>query len=263
MSEITKHAPGMLCWTDLTTRDVNAAKRFYPELLGWSTRDTPMPEGGVYVMAQQGGKDVAAISAMTKEQQKQGMPPMWNSYFAVTNADEVAKKIVAAGGKLLAEPFDAMDAGRMCIAQDPSGAMFSLWQAKKHLGAGRMNEPGALCWTELETSNVDACRGFYTKVFGWKTETRQMAEGPYVVFSAGEKQVCGMMACSKNTPKGTPSHWTVYFAVKGCDDTVEKAKKLGAKIVVPPADIPDVGRFAMMFDPQGAFFAVLQPSPRM
>jgi len=260
MPVITKHTPGMLCWTDLSAKDVNAAKRFYTELLGWKTQDTPMPDGTVYVMAQKGGQDVAAMSAMSKEQQQQGMPPMWNSYFAVESADEVAKKIGEAGGKLLAPPFDVMDVGRMCVAQDPSGAVFSLWQAKKHIGASRMNEPGALCWTELETSNLDACRGFYTKVFGWAVETMPMPEGPYVVFKDGGQSVCGMMAMSKNTPKGTPSHWTVYFAVQSCDGTVDKAKKLGANVVVPPTDIPNVGRFAMMFDPQGAFFAVLQPA---
>ncbi|MHB8872319.1 MAG: VOC family protein [Myxococcaceae bacterium] len=260
MAEITKHMPGMLSWADLMTRDVAAAKRFYSDLFGWKTEDTPLPEGGVYVMARQGGKDVAAMSEMSKDQIASRMPPHWNTYFAVDDVDQAAKRVGPAGGKLVMPPFDVLDAGRMTVVEDPSGAIFSLWQAKRHIGASRMGEHGALVWTELETNKVDACRDFYTRLFGWKTQEVPMPEGKYTVFQVGEKGTAGMMAMSKQTPPGTPSHWTVYFAVRDCDALVQSAKALGAKIVVPPTDIPNTGRFAMIFDPQGAFFAVLQPA---
>ncbi len=221
-----------------------------------------MPEGGgLYVMAREDAGDVAGMMEMGKEGRSKRVPPHWNTYFAVTNVDEMAQKVIPSGGTLLQPPIDVGDAGRMCAAADPSGAMFCLWQANKHIGAGVEGEPGAPTWAELETNDVGACRDFYTKLFGWNVQTMQTDDAPYYVFRVGEERACGMMAMSKDTPKGTLPHWTVYFLARDCDAAFQKARSMNARPVVPPTDIPNVGRFSMMFDPQGAFFAVLQPKP--
>jgi len=260
MAEIKSYKPGTFCWADLSTTDPGAAKRFYSGLFGWETEDMPVPGGAAYTMARIRGKDVAAISGMMPDQRYKGIPPHWNSYVSVANVDEAVKKATSLGAKVLAPAFDVMDVGRMAVIEDPSGAALSLWQAKKHIGATLANEPGTVAWFELETRNVDACGSFYTKLFGWGTEVMDTPEMKYTIFTDGSERRAGMMPMNKQTPANVPSHWTVYFAVKDCDAVAKKVASTGGKTVVPPTDIPKIGRFSMHFDPQGAFFALFQPT---
>jgi predicted enzyme related to lactoylglutathione lyase len=154
-------------------------------------------------------------------------------------------------------------AGLMSIIEDPSGAAFCLWQSKSHPGAQLNNAQGTLCWAELHTRNVDACGSFYTRLFDWKPESMNMGDMAYTVFNIDGQANAGMMSMMKNVPDNVPSNWTVYFMVDNCDQTNAKAQALGARIVVPPNDIPGTGRFALYMDPQGASFGILQPVPRM
>jgi predicted enzyme related to lactoylglutathione lyase len=149
----------------------------------------------------------------------------------------------------------------MAVVADPSGAMFCLWQAKKHIGAGRAGDPGSFCWFELATRDTKACTAFYTKLFGWTSEEMSMGDMHYTVFMEGKERRGGMMPMMKDAPPAMPSNWTVYFAVENCDATAKKAAAMGAKTLVPPTDIPNTGRFAIFMDPQGAVFDVLQPAP--
>ncbi|MCC6746782.1 MAG: VOC family protein [Deltaproteobacteria bacterium] len=258
MGEMTKFDAGMFCWAELATRDAGAAKSFYGEVFGWKGVDSPTPMGP-YTMLQLGGKDAAGLFSMSPEMQKQGIPPHWGCYIAVASADETAKKVTAAGGKVVQAPFDVMDSGRMLVAQDPTGAMISFWEAKKHIGARVVGEPGAVCWNELLTRDTAAATKFYAAVCGWTAQTQQMPVGPYTVFSVGGKEVAGMMAINPSMGP-MPPNWAVYFQVASCDATVERAKRQGGQVVVPAQDVPTVGRFAVVMDPQQAVFALLQPS---
>ena len=114
---------------------------------------------------------------MRPEEQQMGVPPHWNAYVTVANVDEAAKKAESLGAKVLAPPFDVMDYGRMAVLQDPTGAVFQVWQAKTHIGAQILNEPGALCWTELSTRDTKAAEAFYTKLFGWTREALRAGRG--------------------------------------------------------------------------------------
>src|SRR6185503_19491129 len=140
MGERTSHAPGSFSWTDLSTTDPDGAKAFYTGLFGWDTEDNPIPEGGVYTMLLGDGKYVGALSAV----QQEGQPPAWNSYVTVTSADDAARAAAANGGTVAMEPFDVMEAGRMALVQDPTGAFFAVWEPRDSIGAQRVNEPGAL-----------------------------------------------------------------------------------------------------------------------
>jgi predicted enzyme related to lactoylglutathione lyase len=262
MAEITSYKPGMFCWTDLQTTDPKAAQGFYTSLFGWKTEDVPSPGGGTYTMARVGGKDVAGMGGMTPDMQAQHMPSHWNVYFAVANADAAAKKATSLGGKVVAPPFDIGDSGRMAVLADPSGAMFCVWQANKHIGAGVKDQPGAPNWAELATRNVDASGSFYTKLFDWRPETMNTGNMKYTVFNVDKEGTGGMMEMRKEIPASVPPNWSVYFVVANCDQSSAKARSLGAKEIVPPTDIPDTGRFAMYMDPQGAAFSILQPTPR-
>ncbi len=252
--EVSKHTPGTFCWAELGTTDQQAAKKFYSELFGWGVNDLPIGPDAVYSMMQLRGKDVAAISQMMPEQLAQGVPPHWSLYVAVESADEAAKAVNAAGGKTLMDPFDVFDSGRMTIAQDPAGATFGIWQARNHIGASIVNEANTFCWGELATRDAAASMAFYGKVFGWKAKTGDPA---YTEIHLGDQPFGGMLTMTAEM-EGVPPHWMPYFAVDDCDAKAEKAKSLGANMCVPPQDIPNVGRFAVIGDPQGAVFAIIK-----
>jgi uncharacterized protein len=257
MATITQHAPGTFCWPELGTIDQPGAKKFYSALLGWDMNDTEMGPGEYYTMIMLKERNVGALYTMRKEELSQGIPPHWNSYVAVESADAAAAKAKTLGGTLLAEPFDVMDVGRMAIIQDPAGAVFCVWQAKKHNGAGVLGETGSLIWTELMTTDVAKAQPFYTGLFGWQAEA--MPGMSYTIYKNGNERAGGMMQISKEMGP-MPSHWMVYFGVADVDASAAKAASLGGKVMVPPSDIPNTGRFAVLVDPQGAAFSIYKPN---
>jgi uncharacterized protein len=254
MVEKTKYDPGTFCWVELAAKDGAAAKRFYTSLFGWEVDDLPVPDGSVYTMLKKNGKQVGAMYQMGPHQG--GVPPHWNSYVSVASSDASAVKAKELGGKVILEPFDVLDAGRMAIVSDPTGAVFSLWEARRHIGAQLVNEPGAFCWNELYTTDPKKAADFYSALFGWTKDARHMDFGEYVIFEHGGRQMGGMMQLPKEW--AAPPHWHVYFAVDDCDRAVATATGLGAKVMVPPTDIENVGRFAMLTDPEGAGFAMIK-----
>lgn len=253
MSEVTQYEPGTFCWAELATSDPDGAKRFYTGLFGWTVNEMPMGDGSFYSMVQLRGLDAGALYGMRKEQREQGVPPNWMSYFSVVSADETARKAKELGGKVLAEPFDVFDVGRMAVLQDPAGATFSIWQPKRNIGARVNNEPGAFCWSELDTDDTEKAKGFYTRLFEWGTKVG----GEYTEWLQGGRSIGGMMKIPPEWGAVSPN-WLTYLAVADCDATARKAQELGGQAIVPPTDIPDVGRFAVLRDPQGAVFAVVR-----
>lgn len=257
MQESPEYAPGTFCWVELGTTDGDAAKKFYTQLFGWSFEDRPIGPDGVYTMLQQDGKDVGALFQMPGEMTAQGIPPNWLSYASVASADESAAKAKELGATLLKEPFDVFTVGRMAVVQDPTGAVFALWQAGTHKGAGVTNVPNSFCWNELATPDVEKAGDFYTGLFGWGKNVQQMGPMIYTSFMNGERPAGGMYKPGPEMGE-IPPHWLVYFAVDDTDAMVAKATGLGAKVFAPPMDIPGTGRFAILQDPQGAAFAVIK-----
>jgi len=257
MSEITQHEPGTFCWPELGTSDTAAAKKFYTGLFGWSADDTPAGPGMTYTMLRLSGKDIGALYELQKDQKEQGVPPHWLSYVSVASSDETARKAKELGGKVLMEPFDVMEHGRMAVIQDPAGATFALWQPRQSIGARIVNQPGALCWNELATRDTDAAGKFYSDLFGWTRKTRDIGGSTYTEFWNGDRPVAGMMKMMKEWGD-IPPHWMVYFASADADESASKAKQLGGDVKVPPTDIPEVGRFTVLRDPQGAVFSVIK-----
>lgn len=257
MPEFSSHAPGTFCWPELATTDQKGAVAFYRSLFGWGVNEQPVGPTETYSMFELRGKPIGAASTLRSEQRQHGVPPHWGSYVSVASADDAVKRVQELGGTVLAPAFDVMDVGRMAVLQDPTGAVFMVWQPKKHYGAAILREPGALCWTELATRDTKAAEHFYTKLFGWTSKTGSDGSMEYTEFSVQGTPSAGMMAM---TPQmgSAPPHWTPYFAVTDCDATADKAKQLGGRAYVPPTDIPKVGRFAVLADPQGAVFSVIK-----
>lgn len=259
MTTRTEYAHGEFSWADLATTDPAAAKGFYGGLFGWHCEDMPAGPGMTYTMCGLKNHSAAALYALDKERQSQGVPPHWLPYINVRNADDIAKRASRGGGKVLNGPFDVLDVGRMAPMQDPTGAYFAIWEAKKHIGAGIINEPGAICWNELMTPNVDIAGRFYRTTFDWTAElVDTSADSTYTIFKAGTTQVGGMMSRPPQM-KDVPPNWLTYFGVTDCDGAVEKVGKLGGQVLRPATDIPNIGRFAVCKDGQGAVFAVFEP----
>jgi len=259
VAEFTSHTPGTFCWPELATTDQKGGVAFYRALFGWDVKDAPMGPDEIYSMFQMRGKPVGAACTLRPEERQMCVPAHWNSYVAVADVDETAKQAQAAGGKVFAPPFDVMDAGRMAVLQDPTGAVFQVWKANRSIGAEILNEPGALCWTELTTTDSKAAEAFYTKLFPW-TAKHSAPGSPmeYTEFSVNGTPGIGMMPKPKEMPAHIPSYWMPYFQIASLDASFDKAKSLGAKVMVPPQAIPNTGRFSVQSDPQGAMFALFE-----
>jgi uncharacterized protein len=255
MSERTSYRPGTPCWVDLGSPDLDGSVRFYSSLFGWEVPESEnVEQTGGYRRATKDDADVAGMMPLMQE----GQPPAWSSYVAVADADATAAAVKEAGGSVIAEPMDVMDLGRMAVFADPTGAVFGIWQAGTFAGAGRVNEPGALAWNELGTRDVEAAKAFYSAVFGWGSKDHDMGEmGTYTEWLNGEDSIGGMMDVSGRLPDEIPAHWLVYFAVENTDAALETVKSSGGGVSFGPIDIP-AGRFAIVTDPHGAAFAVIQ-----
>ncbi len=260
MPTIATHAPGTFCWVELGTTDPGAAKKLYSELFGWTWLEFDMGENGVYHIAQLGGRHAAAMFQLSPDMLSQGVPPNWGVFIAVESADEAAKKAVSLGAKPIMGPFDVGEDGRLAIVMDPVGAVINLWQGKATPGVGVMHEPGSLAWTQLNVSDPAKAKAFYGGLFGWgANETGSLDGGAYTQFTMGKSMIAGMMPM----PAGVdaPSHWLTYFAVADVDASHALVSKHGGKSFVPPSDIPGIGRFCVVADPQGSCFAMAKFLP--
>ena len=279
MPERDGYIPGVPCWVDTSQPDPTAALPFYEGLFGWEFEDG-MPEGAGshYFIGRIRGGDVAAVSSIPE-----AAPPMahWNTYIWVDDADVAAKKVADAGGTVLTEPFDVMEAGRMAVVADPEGAVFCVWQPRAHRGCQVVNEHGALNFNGLATRDVDAAARFYGAVFGWTVLPlpgspmwalpaygdhleeatpglrAQMAE---MGAPDGFIDVVAMLNPIADGDAETPAHWSVTFGVDDVDATAARAKELGAEVVLGPVDAPWT-RIAVLRDPQGATFVASQFVP--
>ncbi len=246
------YAPGTPMWVDHTSPDVKASAQFYGQLFGWQAQDMG-EEAGHYTMFTDHGKTVGA----TTPPMSPGTPPSWATYIATDNVEETAKKVAAAGGQTLVAPMQVMDHGSMAVFADPTGAVFCVWQPAAHKGAEMVNQPVSFCWNELATRDLNKAKDFYSKVFGYGLKSNPMPQGEYVEWQIDGRSVGGAQGMGNMYPPEVPSHWLVYFAVANTDETLNKAQQLGGKVMAPAMDIPQ-GRMAVLTDPQGAAFAIIQ-----
>src|ERR1700761_5219035 len=274
MLEGDGYLQGVPCWWAPTQPDPEGAVAFYGGLFGWDFEDA-MPPGspGKYFIARLRGGDVAAVGS-----QPEGAPPcaVWNTYVWVESADAVVSKVLRAGGRVVTDPFDVTDAGRMAVFTDPEGARFCVWQAKRHKGARIVNQPGSLNFNSLNTRDPDGAKSFYGSVFGWETLALQggaemwRLPGYGDFLAQSDPELRERQAASGAAPEGfadvvatlnpiaegqpdIPVHWSVTFAVDDADASAERAAALGGRVLAAPFDAPWV-RMTVISDPQGATF---------
>jgi uncharacterized protein len=289
------YIPGVPCWVDASEPEPQAAVDFYSGLFGWQVEDSlPLDSDGHYFIARHEATTTSIFDLSRQKLQgdvagirsiPESAPPMamWNTYFWVDGADEAASKVKDAGGSVVTEPFEFIDACRMAVCTDPEGAAFGVWEAKNHKGAQLVNDPGALVFNGLNTRDVEAARSFYAAVFGWQTGSIGAGSQGWTLPGYGdwleqehhpdlrkqmeeagapqgfEDVVAAIVPMTDDQPD-TPAHWGVTFATDDTDATAEKAAELGGTVIVSPFDAPwstsgYTIRVTVLADPQGATFS--------
>src|SRR3954469_11652891 len=243
MGERTSYTPGTFCWVDLVVEDPNAMKAFYTGLFGWEYE-----ERAPYCIARLAGRAVAGIGPLPEE----SMPPHWNCYVSVEDAEAVAARAEALGATVLSGAGDVGESGRLAVFRDPQGAILSVWQPGRHFGAAIVNGPGALSWNDLLTEDVDGSAAFYRELFGWEIAEIPGAGGQYWSIANGDIKNGGLMPM----PPGAHPAWNLYFGVDDTEAAIARAGELGGQVVMGPMAVPG-GRFAIIRDPQNAVFSVL------
>jgi predicted enzyme related to lactoylglutathione lyase len=256
MANIDKHPAGSFCWVELATTDQKAAKTFYTSLFGWAVEDNPMGPDDFYSMFKLSGRDTGAAYSMRKEQRAQGVPPHWMVYISVENADKSVAKAAQAGGTVLSPAFDVMDKGRMGVIQDPTGAIFSLWEPKQSQGI-TINGDNSFCWADLSTPNSERAGKFYTELFGWQLMKDEKDPSGYIHIKNGEHFIGGIPPAEHRNPN-SPPHWLIYFQVADVQAATAKAAQLGGKVLMPARQMENVGTWSIVSDPQGAVFALFK-----
>ncbi|MFJ8544134.1 VOC family protein [Streptomyces sp. NPDC093586] len=248
-----RHTPGTPCWVSLMVHGPDATQEFYGALFGWEFR--PGPEQlGPYVRALLGGQEVAGIGRLPVDRH---LPLAWTPYLASDDVNETADAVRSCGGTIGVGPLDAAEAGRLVIGSDPSGAVFGVWQAAAHLGTAVTGEPGTPAWNELTTYDAVSAAKFYETVFGFELEPTATAGRDHVTLRLDGRPVAGIHGVGDALPRERGPHWTTYFEVADLGESLERLTGLGGHVLEPPRDT-DRGRVALVADPEGARFAVLE-----
>jgi predicted enzyme related to lactoylglutathione lyase len=246
---------GQFVWYELTTPDVEGAKKFYPRFTGWGT----LPFDNDYTMWTTGGVPLAGLFRLSDEMRQQGVPPNWMPYIEASNVDETAAKATSLGGSVKMGPADIPGTGRYAVLQDPQGATFGVYKSSNSMGLGPWDGTavvGRFSWHELMTTDRVAAFEFYRALFGWeKNGEMDMGGGEmYDMYGKGDKMYGGIFN-RMGDMAGMHPFWLVYIHVKDVGKAVAIATKAGATIQRPQMDIPG-GSIAILGDPQGAGFAL-------
>lgn len=254
MPAVTRaYPPGTPCWFDLMVPDQQAALDFYRDLFGWQGRVGP-PETGGYAMCSLNGRAVAGIMTATSPDGDPTPPTVWTTYIATADVEASTRAIADNGGAVMMPAMDVMALGRMALAADPTGAVFGLWEAHDFGGAEVINEPGAPIWNELSTPDRKAAAIFYEAALGIRTVPMEGTDD-YSALEVDGRVVAGAHGM-ESTPPDAPPNWLVYFSVDDTDSTADALVRAGGNVLAPPFDMV-AGRMAVLQDPQGGIFAII------
>jgi predicted enzyme related to lactoylglutathione lyase len=246
---------GQFVWYELTTPDVDGARKFYPPIAGWGTQQFDKD----YTMWTSGGVPFAGIFRLGPEQRQRGIPPNWMPYVEANNVDETARQATSLGGSVMHGPEDIPGTGRFAVLQDPQGAVFGIYKSSRS-SQGWDGTPilGRFSWHELMTTDYARSFDFYRRLFGWeKTGEMDMGDGNmYLMYGKGNKMYGGIFNRPPEMAAMRP-FWLCYIHVRDVNKAVETATRAGARLQRGPMDVPG-GAIAILGDPQGAAFAVHQ-----
>jgi len=262
--------PGEFNWIDLSALDFDAQSAFYEGLFGWGHTDIvpplaeleaqgiPSAEGMTYRMFNSGGHNVGGMSQLSPELVAQGMPSAWNTYVATDDVDVTAAKAADLGGTVVMPPMDVTGFGRMAGIQDPTGAYLFLWKPLLPDETIEYMQPGTLSWTDLTTRDPEKVAAFYAKLLGWDVQPMDAGPTPYWTVNIDGQGEGGIMPMPEMLPAEVPSFWMPYFGTTDIAASFAKAVELGATVLREPAEVTGMLWFAVLADPAGATFALLQ-----
>ncbi|HEX6703911.1 MAG TPA: VOC family protein [Albitalea sp.] len=248
------HLAGKFVWFEHVSGHVAKARKFYEPLFDWHVESLPMGSSR-YPMILNGKDGIGGFRSTAASER-----PYWLAYVSVDDVDATYQAALAAGARAIEAPVDFPTVGRGATIADPSGAVFALWKSLEGDRAdAEQTATGDWYWNELWTADEIGALAFYQRVFGYSHESMQMgAQGTYYLLKKDSVSRAGMM---RSTQPQAPSMWLPYVAVADCDSTAAAAQRLGGQVLSPPADIPGVGRFAVLADNVGAAIAVIRPAP--
>lgn len=262
---------GRFIWHELMANDIEAASRFYCDVVGWKTKDGSVP-GGEYTLFTGNGQEVAGLMTLTPEAREQGARPSWIGYIAVDDISDYAGRIADSGGRVFVDPTDIPGVGRFAVVADPHGAVFAMIQSAanaeldpefgKDRDASEGMAPGTPGWNELYADDLDQAFAYYADLFGWtKADAVDMGDmGTYQLFAASEPADGQTLGGMMKRPEGVPAaFWQYYFVVDGIEAAVTRVEKGGGTVVAGPHEVPGGAWIIHVLDPQGAIVGLVGP----
>ena len=246
---------GAVTWVDLSTPDVESAVGFYRDLLGWTDVEESDTPQGKYFIGLAGERRIGGMMGQGPE--LAGTPAMWTTFIYVDDIEATVAKVDDAGGTVLQKPFDIPGGARIAVVADPIGAVLGLFGGPSIEGEYFSRDLGGVSWVELLTRDPAAAEGFYGDLFGWKTETEDVAGTAYTTFKLDGEAVAGMMMMPDEVPAAAPSHWGAYFTVSDSEAAERKTLESGGQVLRGTTAM-DMGKFAVLADPQGATFNIME-----
>ncbi|SMF83788.1 VOC family protein [Pseudobacteriovorax antillogorgiicola] len=244
---------GIFSWVDLQTTDIVKVKPFYRAMFGWDLVDEPTDDGFSYTLACLEGRKVAGLAQAGPD-----VPhSMWQSYINVEKLDNLLEQVPAFGGQILMAPMEVSKHGRMACIKDPGDAVVYLWERKNTIGAEWVNDPNTLCWNELNTRQLSKSKDFYSKLFAWNFKEEKTGSDSYTTIEVDGWMNGGMLDMNDKIPEDVPPHWNIYFNVANLQSSLKTCQEHGGTIVAGPMEVP-VGPFAIIADPSGAHFTVIE-----
>lgn len=255
MTATITYTLGRFVWHELYTKDVEASKKFYGGLFGWTTEDVPMGPDWSYTIWKRGDKQVGGMMDIANlPGGGEHVPPHWASYVSVADVDQAAERATALGGKVQGSCMDIPNVGRFAVLEDPQGAYIYLFRSATGDPADGMPENWEFVWETLMTSDVPKALDFYKQVVGW--EPKEDGETPIFTRKSGEE--AAYVANVSPNPPGVPSNWSTYVGVDKLEDSVAKAKALGATVLLERMEVPAYGVLAVIQDPTGAMINLFE-----
>jgi hypothetical protein len=243
---------GHFVWYELLTSDPKAAMAFYTEVVGWKTQ--PFQDDYTMWVGSQGPLD--GVMTLPEQAKAMGAPPHWMASVQVADVDATAARAKELGGRVYLEPHDIPTVGRYAVIGDPQGAFVAVFKPGNAMTLHDRTKHGEVCWNELITTDQKAAFAFYQALFGWEhiADHDMGPMGTYLLYGRNGKQWGGMFNIMPSAPM--PPAFLYYVQVHGLDAALDRAKRMGAKVMNGPMEVPGGARIVQLMDPQGAVFAL-------
>lgn len=249
---------GKIVWIDLITHDLDASRRFYAGLFGWTFEETAGPMGGKYLVARSGEIYVAGMLLAERPADGTNLS-RWLPYASVQDVDAAATRSVSLGGRVAVEPRDVA-LGRVAAIVDPQGAVIGL--ARSSIGdpddATTKPDVGRRVWTELLSNDPLSSADFYAALVGFEVRRIERRGGEYTFLVGDGKDRAGILA---NPTEDWSPLWLTSFGVQDAGIAASRAKALGGRVLLDQSDEVRGGTIAIVADPSGAVLVLQQITP--